>query len=101
VARRCSAPGPGWCWPRRCWPRRSHRCWEPFAPLQFAHDFIVFAYTLGLARLFLMLSALDVGSSFEGMGSAREASFTTFIEPALFLLAGTALSAPARPALPA
>ena len=61
-----------------------------FAPLQFSHDFIVFAYVLGLARLFLMLSAMDVGSSFEGMGSAREASFTAFIEPALFLLMGTA-----------
>lgn len=60
------------------------------APLQFDHDFIVFAYTLGLARLFLMLSALDVGSSFEGMGAAREASFTAFIEPALFLLIGSA-----------
>lgn len=61
-----------------------------FAPLQFSHDFILFAYTLGLARLFLMLSALDVGSSFEGMGAAREASFTAFIEPALFLLVGSA-----------
>jgi formate hydrogenlyase subunit 4 len=61
-----------------------------FAPLQFGHDFVVFAYTLGLARLFLMLSAMDVGSSFEGMGAAREASFTTFIEPALFLLIGSA-----------
>ncbi len=62
----------------------------PVAPLQFSHDFIVFAYTLGLARLFLMLSAMDVGSSFEGMGAAREASFTAFVEPALFLLIGTA-----------
>jgi formate hydrogenlyase subunit 4 len=61
-----------------------------FAPLQFERDFIVFAYTLGLARLFLMLSAMDVGSSFEGMGAAREASFTAFVEPALFLLVGTA-----------
>ena len=60
------------------------------APLQFDHDFIVFAYTLGLARLFLMLSAMDVGSAFEGMGAAREASFTAFIEPALFLLLGAA-----------
>lgn len=59
-----------------------------FAPLQFEHDFIVFAYTLGLARLFLMLSALDVGSAFEGMGAAREASFSAFAEPALFLLVG-------------
>ena len=37
-----------------------------------------------------MLSAMDVGSSFEGMGAAREASFTSFIEPALFLLIGSA-----------
>jgi len=59
-------------------------------PLQFSHDFIVFAYTLGLARMFLMLSAMDVGSSFEGMGAAREASFTAFVEPALFLLIGSA-----------
>ena len=48
-----------------------------WAVLQFEHDFIVFAYTLGLARLVLMLSAMDVGSAFEGMGAAREASFTS------------------------
>jgi formate hydrogenlyase subunit 4 len=60
------------------------------APLQFKLDFIFFAYTLGLARIFLMLSAMDVGSSFEGMGAAREASFTAFVEPALFLLIGSA-----------
>jgi formate hydrogenlyase subunit 4 len=62
----------------------------PVAPLQFGRDFIVFAYALGLARMLLMLSAMDVGSSFEGMGTAREASFTAFVEPALFLLIGTA-----------
>lgn len=62
----------------------------PVAPLQFERDFVVFAYALGLARLALMLSALDVGSAFEGMGAAREAAFTAFIEPALFLLLGTA-----------
>ncbi len=60
------------------------------APLQFSHDFILFAYSLGLARLFVMLSAMDVGSSFEGMGAARDASFATFIEPALFFLIGAA-----------
>ena len=65
----------------------------PVAPLQFSHDFVFFAYTLGLARLFLMLSAFDVASSFEGMGAAREASFTSFIEPALFLLIGSAMVA--------
>lgn len=61
-----------------------------FAPVQFDHDFVVFAYTLGLARIVLMLSALDVGSSFEGMGAAREASFSVLAEPALFLLLGAA-----------
>lgn len=64
-----------------------------FAPLQFSYDFIVVAYTLGLARLVLMISAMDVGSSFEGMGAAREASFSTYAEPALFLLVGTASAA--------
>lgn len=60
------------------------------APLQFDHDFVLFAYSLGLGRLFVMLSAMDVGSSFEGMGAAREASFSAFVEPALFLLIGAA-----------
>jgi formate hydrogenlyase subunit 4 len=60
-----------------------------FAPLSFAHDFVAVAYTLGLARIVLMLSAMDVGSPFEGMGAAREAMFGTFAEPALFLLLGT------------
>ncbi len=69
------------------------------APLQFDHDFVLFAYVLGLGRLFLMLSAMDVGSAFEGMGSAREASFTVFIEPALFLLIGTAALATGQTSL--
>lgn len=60
-----------------------------FAPLSFAQDFVAMAYTLGLARIVLMLSAMDVGSPFEGMGAAREASFGAFAEPALFLLLGT------------
>jgi formate hydrogenlyase subunit 4 len=64
-----------------------------FAPLQFSHDFIAVAYTLGLGRLLLMLSAMDVGSPFEGMGAAREAMFGAFAEPALFLLIGTASAA--------
>lgn len=61
-----------------------------FAPLHFSHDFVVVAYTLGLARITMMVSAMDVGSAFEGMGTAREAAFATFAEPALFILIGTA-----------
>lgn len=64
-----------------------------FAPLQFSYDFVAVAYTLGLARMLLMLCAMDVGSSFEGMGAAREASFSSFAEPALFLVLGTACAA--------
>ena len=64
-----------------------------FAPLQFDHDFIVVAYMLGFARIALMLCAMDVGSSFEGMGAAREASFSAYAEPALFLLIGSACAA--------
>ncbi len=61
-----------------------------FAPVQFSHDFIVVAYTLGLARIALMIAAMDVGRAFEGMGAAREASFSAYAEPALFLLIGAA-----------
>jgi formate hydrogenlyase subunit 4 len=64
-----------------------------FAPLQFSHDFIAVAYVLGLGRLLLMLSAMDVGSPFEGMGASREAMYGAFAEPALFLLIGTAAAA--------
>lgn len=47
--------------------------------------FIIFAYSLGLGKFFALLSALDTGSSFEGMGAAREACFSTIVEPAFFI----------------
>jgi formate hydrogenlyase subunit 4 len=55
------------------------------SPISFAGDFVLFASVLGLGRFFLMLAALDTGSSFEGMGAAREATFSCFAEPVLFL----------------
>lgn len=54
------------------------------APFSFNGDMILFAYLLGLARFFTVAAALDTGSSFEGMGGAREATFACFAEPALF-----------------
>lgn len=57
---------------------------ETATDLSFAGDFVLFAAVLGLGRFFLMLSALDTGSSFEGMGAAREATFACFAEPVLF-----------------
>jgi formate hydrogenlyase subunit 4 len=59
-------------------------------PLSFPFDFVVFAYVWGLGRLALMLGALDTGSSFEGMGASREATFSALLEPAFILVAGAA-----------
>ncbi len=53
--------------------------------LSFSGDILLIIYLLGVIRFFLILSALDTGSSFEGMGSAREAFFSALAEPALFL----------------
>ncbi len=65
----------------------------PFAPLAFPYDFVVFAYLWGLGRFFLVLAALDTGSSFEGMGASREATYSAFLEPALLLALGTLAAA--------
>ena len=48
--------------------------------------FIVFAYVLGFGKFFSIISALDTGSSFEGMGASREACFSTIVEPAFFIM---------------
>ena len=48
--------------------------------------FIVFAYILSFSKFFSLISAMDTGSSFEGMGASREACFTTTVEPAFFML---------------
>ena len=56
--------------------------------ISFPFDFVWFAYVWSFGRVALMLGALDTGSSFEGMGAAREATFATLLEPILFLVAG-------------
>jgi formate hydrogenlyase subunit 4 len=55
------------------------------APLSFAGDMILAAYLLALGRFFTASAALDTGSAFEGMGAAREVTFSSLAEPALFL----------------
>lgn len=60
----------------------------------FAGDAIAFAYLLALGRFTLILAALDTGSSFEGMGASREATFATLSELGFFVaLAALGLSA--------
>jgi formate hydrogenlyase subunit 4 len=54
------------------------------APLHFTGDVILLAYLLGLARFFMVLGAMDTGSSFEGMGASREVTFGSLAEPAFF-----------------
>lgn len=54
------------------------------APLRFSGDFILLVYLLGLTRFFGILAALDVGSSFAGMGASREAQFAVLAEVGLF-----------------
>lgn len=54
------------------------------APISFSGDLVLFAYLFGLARFFTTSAALDTGSPFEGMGSAREVTFACLTEPTLF-----------------
>ena len=60
---------------------------EPIINIPFS--FIVFSYVLGLSKFFSLISALDTGSSFEGMGASREACFSTIVEPAFFVAMGS------------
>ena len=50
----------------------------------FPGDVILFCYLLGLGRMMTVLAALDTGSSFAGMGVAREVMYAVFAEAALF-----------------
>lgn len=54
------------------------------APISFQGDMILYAYLFALGRFFTMAAALDTGSSFEGMGTAREATYSCLAEPTLF-----------------
>ncbi len=58
-----------------------------FVPIiSFNGDFILFAYMVALSRFMIIISAMDQGSSFEGMGASREALYGMLLEPALFVV---------------
>jgi formate hydrogenlyase subunit 4 len=57
--------------------------------ISFDGDFIFFAYLLALGKFFNIISAMDTGSSFEGMGASREALYSMLAEPAFFILMGS------------
>jgi formate hydrogenlyase subunit 4 len=48
-------------------------------------DFFILVYLLALGRFFIMLGAMDCGSSFGGMGGSREALVSTLAEAPLLL----------------
>lgn len=56
------------------------------APVSFSGDLLLFVYLFALARFFTVLAALDTGSSFEGMGAAREATFSCLAEPTILVV---------------
>jgi formate hydrogenlyase subunit 4 len=57
--------------------------------LSFRGDFVFFAYVLALGKFFMIIAAMDTGSSFEGMGASREALYSMLAEPAFFVLMGS------------
>ncbi|MFL5728182.1 MAG: respiratory chain complex I subunit 1 family protein [Cytophagaceae bacterium] len=58
------------------------------AIISFKGDFIFFIYVLALGKFMMIVSALDTGSPFEGMGANREALYSMLAEPAFFILIG-------------
>ncbi len=54
-------------------------------PLHWVGDIITVAYLLALGRFFLALAGLDAASAFGGLGSSREMSIASIIEPAMML----------------
>jgi formate hydrogenlyase subunit 4 len=61
------------------------------AGLQFnwSADLIAIIALLGGARFFLALAGMDVGTSFGGIGSSREAMIATLAEPAMIMIVFT------------
>ncbi len=58
----------------------------PFGPWA---DLIAITAMIGTARFFLALSALDVGTSFGGIGASREVMIASLAEPAMLLVVFT------------
>src|SRR3954463_14106852 len=54
-----------------------------------AADMIAIVALLGSARFFLALAALDVGTSFGGIGSSREMMIASLAEPAMIMVVFT------------
>lgn len=58
--------------------------------LDIEGNLVLFVYILAFGKFFSVLSALDTGSSFEGMGASREATFSSLAEPGFFIVLASA-----------
>ena len=54
-------------------------------PLSMTADVIALVALLALARFFLSLAGMDIGTAFGGMGASREMTFSALAEPAMLL----------------
>jgi formate hydrogenlyase subunit 4 len=59
-------------------------------PLHWMGDIITVIYLFALGRFFLALAGLDAASAFGGLGSSREMSIASIVEPAMMLAIFTA-----------
>jgi formate hydrogenlyase subunit 4 len=60
------------------------------APLHWMGDIITVIYLFAFGRFFVALAGLDTASAFGGLGSSREMSIASIIEPAMMLAIFTA-----------
>ncbi|MDX8394761.1 MAG: NADH-quinone oxidoreductase subunit H [Mariprofundales bacterium] len=54
-------------------------------PLSLTADVIALVALLALARFFLALAGMDIGTAFGGMGASREMTFSALAEPAMLM----------------
>jgi len=54
-------------------------------PFALTADVIAMAALLALARFFLALAGMDIGTAFGGMGASREMTFSALAEPAMLM----------------
>jgi len=54
-------------------------------PLSLTADVIALVGLLALARFFLSLAGMDIGTAFGGMGASREMTFSALAEPAMLM----------------
>lgn len=54
-------------------------------PLSLTADVIALVALLALARFFLALASMDIGTAFGGMGASREMTFSALAEPAMLM----------------